>query len=192
MRTWRSLPVLAAVALTLGVPAAAAYAAPYPAPPTQVRVSDGTVNVGEGVVFSATGGFIKGETIRITVSYRGSASRPMAAADTTGQRVQLVLVGLPERAAAALTTKANSRGGFSVVVNLTVAGTAKLTATGLRSGRSVSKFVTVLGGDGGPLAVTGDSGLRLALPVAAGAIALFLGGILVWLTADRRRRRVRV
>jgi hypothetical protein len=192
MRTWRSLPVLAAVALTLGVPAAAAHAAPYPAPPTQVRVSDGTVSTGEGVVFSATGGFIRGETIRITVKYTGSASRPMAAADATGRSTRLVLVGLPERAAAAMTTRANSRGGFSVTVNLSVAGTATLTATGLRSGRSVSRTVTVLGGDGGPLAVTGDSGLRLALPVAAGAIALFLGGILVWLTADRRRRRVQV
>jgi hypothetical protein len=133
-------------------------------------VSDGTVSTGEGVIFSATGGFIKGETIRITVKYRGAASRPMAAASA----------------------KANSKGGFSINVNLTVAGSATLTATGLRSGRTVSRTVTVVGGDSGPLAVTGDNGLRLALPVAAGAIALFLGGILVWLAADRRRRRLRV
>jgi hypothetical protein len=169
MRTWRSLPVLAAVVLALGVPATAAVAAPYPAPPTQVRVSDGTVSTGEGVTFSATGGFIKGETIRITVKYRGS-SRSMTAAST----------------------KANAKGGFSVNVNLTAAGSATLTATGLRSGRTVSRTITVVGGDSGPLAVTGDNGLRLALPVAAGAIALFVGGILVWLAADRRRRRLRV
>jgi hypothetical protein len=192
MRTWRSLPVLAAVALALGVPATAALAAPYPAPPTQVTVSDGTVSPGEPIVFSATGGFIAGETIRITIRYLSSAARPLAGRDASGHSTRLVLVGLPERAAAALTTTADSNGGFSVNVTLTAAGTARLTATGLTSDRSVSRIVTVLGGDGGPLAVTGDSGLRLAVPVGAGAIALFLGGLLVWLVADRRRRRLKV
>lgn len=189
MRTWRSLSVLAAVALALGVPATAAVAKPYPAPPTQVTVSDGTINAGEGVIFSATGGFIKGEWIRITVKYVGTASRPLTGVDAAGNSTRMVLVGLPEQAAAGLSTRANSKGGFSVSVNLSAAGRARLTAYGLTSKRSVSKYVTVLGGDGGPLAVTGDSGLRLALPVGAGAVALFVGGLLVWLAADRRRRR---
>jgi hypothetical protein len=192
MRIWRSLPVLAAVALALGVPATAAVAAPYPAPPAEVTVSDGTVSPGEPFVFSAAGGFIPGETIRITIRYISSAARPLAGRDASGHNTRLVLVGLPEKAAAALTTTANASGGFSATVTLTTPGTARLTATGLESGRSVSRTVTVLGGDGGPLAVTGDSGLRLALPLGAGAVALFLGGLLVWLAADRRRRRIQV
>lgn len=193
MHLRRTIVLLAVVGAALATPVPAS-AQEYPAPPTNVTVSSATVVPGEPVVFSATGGFISGESIEIDITYingNNAARQGSAEKDTDGSGAgRVVMAVFPVRRAAAMIT-ANAQGGFSTTIELTRAGTVVLTATGLQSGTTVSRTVTVVADSsdaGGDLPVTGSSGLRLALQVGAGATALFLGVLLVWLASDRRRR----
>lgn len=199
MRNWRQFIMLTVVGGVLAIPTTA-VAVPYPAPPSSVTVSQSTVTVGGVVVFAATGGFIPGESIAIDVRYasgntaarRQDTSEQQDTSDVGSPMGQVVGIALPTRQDQTVT--ANADGGFSATVRLARIGIAVLTATGMESGVSVSLTVTVLAeaAAADDLPVTGSSGLRLALQVGAGALAIFVGTLLIWLVADRRRRAARI
>jgi hypothetical protein len=184
--------LLAAVGLSL-LAAQPASAEPYPAPAPPATVSDGTVSDDGAVTFSGTG-FIPGETINIDVTYHSSSAAGLPG--TTGRSSEFVNVGfvtaaLPVPEAVVATTTANGSGSFSVRVQLTQVGVAALTAIGVISGHTVSASVRVLArgrSDGSGLAVTGDSGSRLAYQIGGALVAILLGTALIWFGARRRRR----
>jgi len=183
------------VAVALVVPGVAA-AQDYPAPPVDVVVSEGTPAPGEPFVFEVSNGFIAGEEVVIRSALSDDCP--------PGQ-----VCGGP--AAIEETTYADANGGISATIALSSAGAYTITATGVDSALTVTQTVSVVapapaGGGAGPgggaltgdgagtgdgLPVTGRSGRTLAVSIA-GALALVAGGLLLWLTADRRRRRAGV
>jgi LPXTG-motif cell wall-anchored protein len=174
----RIVGLLVATAAAVIMAPAAANAVPYPAEPPASSVSDGTVSDGDTVIFSGEG-FLPGERISIELSDGSS-----------------------------FTIKADANGEFSVPVDLTHVGTARLMATGLTSGVTVTENVQVLdsmdsdvsggGGDNdgdggtsagnnGALPTTGPSGTPLLIAVGGGAGAVVLGAAFLWFARSRRR-----
>ena len=187
------------VAVALVVPGVAA-AQDYPAPPVDVVVSEGTPAPGEPFVFEVSNGFIAGE--EVVIRSAPSVDCPPGQVCTGRDVVQE-------------STYADANGGISATIALSSPGAYTITATGVDSALTVTQAVSVVepagsgagpGGGTGPggsaltgdgagtgdgLPVTGRSGRTLALSIA-GALALVAGGLLLWLTADRRRRRAGV
>jgi hypothetical protein len=88
------------------------------------------------------------------------------------------------------TVTADGTGSFSTRVVLTQVGVAVLEAEGAISHHVVSATVRVLArrASGSGLAVTGESGTRLAGEVGGAILAILIGTGLVWAAARRRRR----
>jgi hypothetical protein len=156
------LPGLVAAFLVALSPVAASGAQPYPPPVPVVTVSPGTVVVGECVEVAGTG-FAPGEQVDIVVTYQA-----------------------PGVAGGSQSVSADASGEFGTCVTLDRAGTAIITATGARSGRSGSATVTVLlSRDALPTTGT-DRGTHLRTALA-GLGAVLMGGLVVALTVRRRR-----
>lgn len=172
----RIVGLLVATAAAVIMAPAAAYAQPYPAEPPASSVSDGTVSDGDTVIFSGKG-FLPGERISIELSDGSSFA-----------------------------IKADKNGEFSIPVDLTQVGSARLMATGLSSGVTVTENVQVLasmdsdiaggGGDNdggtsagnnGALPTTGPSGTPLLIAICGGAGAVMLGAAFLWFARSRRR-----
>ena len=160
-KTLAAITLAGTIAMTGAVPALAAT--PYPAPPAQGTVSDGTVAPGETFTFSGAG-FAPGEAITVTVTL---TSAPQAlGGGSTGGGVGMSVSGkisLP-MATQTFSTKADANGNFALPLTINEAGTYTLTATGLTSGKTVTSTVKVAGAAAGTsLANTGnDNGTALA------------------------------
>ncbi|MEQ4518751.1 LPXTG cell wall anchor domain-containing protein [Pseudarthrobacter sp. B907] len=174
------------IALVGAVPAMAVT--PYPAPPAQGTVSDGTVAPGEAFTFSGSG-FTPGEAITVTVTLTGA---PQALGGSTGGGVSMAVSGkisLP-MATQTFSTKADANGNFALPLTISEAGTYTLTATGQTSGKTVTATVKVSGaavgtslantGSGAGLANTGaDASLLLWTLVGGGALAAGITSVVV-------------
>lgn len=162
-----------------------AAAAPGDYPPTapDLTVSATTVVAG-GSVTIAGENYTPGETINITVS-----TNPNGLHYSVGAFVK----------AADQTTTANAEGSFSATVTLAQVGLTTITAAGASSGKTTSVTVRVTGevtvsmapanqGGGGGLSYTGVNRTGLILGAVSGALAIIIGGGLLWLGMTRRRR----
>lgn len=176
------------IALVGAVPAMAVT--PYPAPPAQGTVSDGTVAPGEAFTFSGTG-FTAGEAIVVTVTPTGTPQALGGA--VTGGGVGMAVPGKITMPLAAQTfnTKADANGNFAITLTINEPGTYTLAATGQTSGKIVTATVKVAaaagttlantgGGTGTALANTGaDASLLLWTLVGGGALAAGITSVVV-------------
>jgi hypothetical protein len=198
--------LMTALFAAMAMAPAAAHAVPYPADPPPAEVSDGIVEPGGTVTFSGSG-FLPFEEVTINIDYGSTDSEAAVGREPAGG---FVLAGA-HAMRAAITTKADANGNFSVEVPLSKAGTVTLVATGVTSGVSVSSTVEVLptddggdgddggggGGDDGDddgdsdddvtLPTTGPSGTPLLIAAVIGGGAVVLGTVVLWLTRARRR-----
>lgn len=198
---FRRLLAAAAVAALTTLGFATSAAAQYPVPsPAPGGVSEGTIEVGEAVLFTGAG-FAPGSTVTITVA-GGDASIEPAAFTSSDAVFEFAAVQSD-------TVTADSDGSFAAEVELLDTGVYTLTATGVApdgSPHSVEASVRVVadevsrGGDrddtrdddgaaaGDELPRTGSSGI--SVQVWAGVGLLALGGALVALTVVRRRQDI--
>lgn len=181
-----AIALAGSIALAGAVPAMAV--SPYPAPPAQGTVSDGTVAPGESFTFSGSG-FAAGEAITVTVTLTGA---PQALGGGVGGGVSMAVPGkisLP-MATQTFSTKADANGNFALPLTISEAGTYTLTATGQTSGKTVTSTVKVSGaavgtglantGSGTGLANTGaDASLLLWTLVGGGALAAGITSVVV-------------
>ncbi|MFJ5954505.1 LPXTG cell wall anchor domain-containing protein [Paenarthrobacter sp. NPDC092416] len=143
-----ALTLAGSIALLGAVPAVAAN---YPAPGTNVAVSDAAVAPGEAFVFSGSG-FTPGEGITITVTPTGTP----AASGGSVSAGSLSVSGRIPLAPSTLGAVADGSGAFALPITINEPGSYALTATGNTSGVTVGPVTVVVGGAG--LANTGGSG----------------------------------
>lgn len=184
-KTLAAITLAGSIALIGAVPAMATNA-PYPAPPANSAVSDGTVGPGERFVFRGNG-FRAGEGLVIIVT----PGRPAAAGASVAGRGMTVTgkITLP-LAPQSFSTKADASGAFSYPLTISETGVYTITATGQESGVTSSTSITVQGaavganlattGNGTALANTGaDSNLMIWSLVGAGALAAGVTSVVV-------------
>ncbi|HEX5740574.1 MAG TPA: hypothetical protein VFY17_03345 [Pilimelia sp.] len=164
------LPVLAALAW-----ATPATAVPYPAEPPPATVSTSTIGAGGTLTFSASG-FIAGESVSVSVSYEPAGAAPLGMRLVAGESYGVT------------TATADGSGAIAVPVTLTTPGVATITATGLRSGVTVSTTVTVTGSTAAGLPVTGGmpGGLLRELLLAGAGLTLVGAWLVAWMVRRRR------
>lgn len=184
-KTLAALTLAGSIALIGAVPATATNA-PYPAPPANSAVSDGTVGPGERFVFRGNG-FRAGEGLVIIVT----PGRPSAAGAGVAGRGMTVTgkITLP-LAPQSFSAKADANGAFSYPLTISETGVYTITATGQESGVTSSTSITVQGAavganlpttaNGAALANTGaDSNLMIWSLVGAGALAAGVTSVVV-------------
>jgi hypothetical protein len=192
----RCILVVLAIAVGLAVPGLAAarppQAFPYP-PSVPVAVSTPTAAPGATVRITATG-YLPGEAVRVAVRLlaRHEPLPPSRAFSAT--------VVLPGQPVAELATTADANGAISLSVPVgNQTGTAAIFAGGLESRQYGVTTVKVLGaepvvGPGGAGAVavgagmpaTGTNGRLLLWQVLLAAVAIGIGGALLFATPRRR------
>lgn len=184
-KTLAAVTLAGSIALIGAVPAMATNR-PYPAPPANSAVSDGTVGPGEQFVFRGNG-FRAGEGLVIIVT----PGRPSAAGAGAAGRGMTVTgkITLP-LAPQSFSAKADASGAFSYPLTISETGVFTITATGQESGITSTTSITVQGaavganlatpGNGSALANTGaDSNLMIWSLVGAGALAAGVTSVVV-------------
>jgi LPXTG-motif cell wall-anchored protein len=180
-KTLAAIALAGSIALIGAVPAMATDR--YPADRAIVAVSTASPGPGETFTFRGRAAFFfNNEPVSITVTPVG-APAAAGAGVSNGSRTVSGKITLP-LAPQTFSTKAASDGSFAFPLSINEAGTYRLTATGLTSGKSASAVVTVQGAargnaggaalanSGAALANTGaDASLVLWSLVGAGALA---------------------
>jgi hypothetical protein len=193
VRGYRTL-VLALLALGAALAApGAAHAEDYAPPAVEAPA---VVTAGAAIPFSGSG-FMPGSNVDINVEYTGSNS---TASNRGAAKGGIVLAGLAVPDLFIKTVVADALGNFATTITLPHSGVAKILGSGIdMNGDPLTVSVTVTvapsaaelaAARAAMLPVTGNSGDRLGMEVAAGSGAVLLGGAVIWLTVIWRRRRV--
>lgn len=185
----RRLVVLLAAMIGLVAVPVTAMAAPAPYPPgaPSITLSPSTITLGGTITISGTG-FGPGEVIDITFTVQSTGLRAHGAA--------FVALATP-----AQHVTASAEGSFTTSAVMDTEGTIQITATGETSGFTASATETVTAAASTTTAATvatttaaaglpntGVNRTMLVIGIVGGALAIIIGGGLVWLGASRRPR----
>jgi hypothetical protein len=180
------LPLAAlAGAMLLAIEPAIAQDDDYPPAAPVLVAGVGTIVLGESVTIEGSG-YVPAEDVEITVTIVAQAAPQLQESDSA-ETIAMVPVSRATSAQPPRIVRVAGDGRFAAAITPSRVGIARITATGLESGRSATVIViVVVSADGLP--ETGTGGWRL-VQVGGGAVAL--GSVLLLSLFGWRRRRDR-